>query len=52
METKKEDDVAGPQGGMPTNMSTPRMCAHLNLALVTSLILQHTIKTNLFHITS
>ena len=59
METKKEDNMAATQGGVPTNMSTPRVRvqhqgwgAHLNTALVTYLILQHTIKTNLFYITS
>ena len=53
LETKKEDNMAGSQGGMPTNMSTPRgrvqhqgWGAHLNIALVTYLILQHTVKTN------
>ena len=51
--------MAAAQGGVPTNMSIPRgrvqrqgWGPHLNIALVTCLILQHTIKTNLFYITS
>ena len=59
METEKEDNMATAQGVVPTNMSAPRgrvqhqrWGAHLNIALVTYLILQHTIKTNLFYITS
>ena len=50
--------MAAAQGGMSINKSTPRVCvqhqgwgAHLNTAVVMYLILQHTIKTNLFYIT-
>ena len=48
METKKEDNMATPRG----HVQHQGWGAHPNIALVTYLILQHTIKTNLFYITS